>query len=391
MASRDRLKAGDKADAIRKHLRDILVESELKEVAKRRKSSLNVDSQDAGQMLRDLTRNLPMNDALARILRQSFELPYDRPGASPQAKRMDGEKPKREPREAPPFDPQRYPSAFKAKGGDGQERGIRLYKLPLGGSRTISFATDVENDYFDRTDDPGTLSLAVMGPSTAGADGRGEPLPGEEGDRLSITRASPTDGTIKVGVRATGAMNVGDTVELQARLSSPAGDLTEIVLVRITDPERKPPQQRPELEPPIGIPDLVLCSREGGEGRKSWDDVNEAGVEMDYGVVVQPFIDEDKLSRIYVNVDSKVLKDFKGSAKSSEASELAERRYVSAVYFHTLFLFATTKSREYDLQQGAGETRKQVEIADYISDLFSASYAQFLLNFDTADLMEAIG
>jgi hypothetical protein len=186
-------------------------------------------------------------------------------------------------------------------------------------------------------------------------------------------------------------MNVGDTVELQARLSSPAGDLTEIVLVRITDPERKPPQQRPELEPPIGIPDLVLCSREGGEGRKSWDDVNEAGVEMDYGVVVQPFIDEDKLSRIYVNVDSKVLKDFKGSAKSSEASELAERRYVSAVYFHTLFLFATTKSREYDLQQGAGETRKQVEIADYISDLFSASYAQFLLNFDTADLMEAIG
>jgi hypothetical protein len=54
-------------------------------------------------------------------------------------------------------------------------------------------------------------------------------------------------------------------------------------------------------------------------------------------------------------------------------------------------LFATTKSREYDLQQGAGETRKQVEIADYISDLFSASYAQFLLNFDTADLMEAIG
>src|SRR3546814_11899582 len=70
MASRDRLKAGDKADEVRKHLRDMLLASELREIAKRRKSSLNVDSGDAGQMLRDLTRNMPMNDALTKILRQ---------------------------------------------------------------------------------------------------------------------------------------------------------------------------------------------------------------------------------------------------------------------------------------------------------------------------------
>jgi hypothetical protein len=390
MASRDRLKAGDKADAIRKHLRDILLESELKEVAKRRKASLNVDSQDASQMLRELTRNLPMNDALARILRQSFELPVARPGGARQDKRMNGERPRREPREAPPFDPQRYPSAFKARGGDGQEGGMRLYKLPIGGSRTISFATDVENDYFDRTDDPGTLDLAVMRPSASGGGGGTDPIPGEEGEILSVTRSSPADGTIKVGIRASGEMNVGDTVEVRARLSSPATELTETVLVRITNRERKPPRQEPQAEPPIGIPDLVLCSREGGEGRKSWEDVNEAGVEMDFGVVVQPFIDEDKLARIYVNVDSTVLKDFKGSARSSEASELAERRYVSAVYFHTLFLFATTKSRKYDLQQGDGDSRRNVELSEYISDLFSASYAQFLLNFDTVDLLEAI-
>lgn len=391
MASRDRLKSGDKADAIRKHLRDMLLDSELKEVAKRRKSSLNVDSQDAGQMLRDLTRNLPMNDALAKILRQSFQLPYDRPGAAPRDKRMNGEKPKREPREVPPFDPQRYPSMFKAKGGDGQQGGIRLYKLPIGGSRTISFATDVENDYFDRTDDPGALNLAMLRPSKAGGGGGSDALPAEDDDVLNVTRASPAEGTIKVGIRATGELNVGDIVELHARLSSPSGELTDTVLVRITDPERKPPQKKPDIEPPIGIPDLVLCSRDGAEGMKSWEDLSEGGVEMDYGVVVHPFIDEDKLSRIYINVDSTVLRDFKGSAKSSDAGELAERRYISAVYFHTLFLFATTKSRKYDLQQGEGEARRDVELSDYISDLFSSSYAQFLLNFETADLLEAMG
>lgn len=85
MASRDRLKAGDKADAIRECARDMLLASELPDIARRRKASLSVDSGDAGQMLRDLTRNLPMNEALTRILRQTFDLSDQRPGPSPQA------------------------------------------------------------------------------------------------------------------------------------------------------------------------------------------------------------------------------------------------------------------------------------------------------------------
>jgi len=34
--------------------------------------------------------------------------------------------------------------------------------------------------------------------------------------------------------------------------------------------------------------------------------------------------------------------------------------------------------------------RRSVELSEYISDPFSASYAQFLLNFDTADLLETL-
>lgn len=389
MASRDRLKSGDTADAIRKHLRDLLLQSELKEIAKRRKSSLNMDGADAGQMLRDLTRNLPMNDALTKILRQTFDLP-DRSGSA-EARKDEGDRPKREPREAPPFHPQRYPSSFRAKGGDGLEGAHRLYKLPLGGSRMIAFATDVENDYFDRTDDPGELTLAVMKPAQAGGSGGTASLPSQEGEALSVTRASPTDGTIRVGVRATDEMAAGDIVELKATLTSPQGDFIETVMVRITDPELKPPKPRPETEPPLGIPELVLCSKAGGEGRKSWDEIQDSGIDMGFDVVVQPFVDEDKLSRIYVNVDSSILKDFNRGAKSLEAAELAERRYVSAVYFHTLFLFATTKSRKYDMRRGEGEGAEDVEVQDFIADVFSSSYAQFLLNFETSDLLDAMG
>lgn len=393
MASRDRLKAGDQADAIRRHVRDILMVSELREIAKRRKSSLNVDGGDAGQMLRDLTRNMPMNEALTKILRQTFSIPDQKLGAARRKEHDEAPRPRKEPRDAPPFDPKRYPSTFRAKGGESREHGLRLYGLPEGGSRTISFATDVENDFFDRTDDPGGLTLSVMRPSDpqgGGGGGNARPTPAKDGSLLDVVRTSPNEGTIKVGVRAAGDTKVGDTLRLDATLASPHGDLTETVLVRITEPERLPPRKAPDVEPPLGIPELVLCSRAGGEGSKSWEEINEGGVEMNHGVVVYPFVEEEKLSRIYVNIDSSVLRDFVSGAKSSEAIELAERRYISAIYFHTLFLFATTKSRKYDLRRGDGVGGEDVDLADYVSDLFSSSYAQFLLNFDTTDLIDAI-
>ena len=235
------------------------------------------------------------------------------------------------------------------------------------------------------------MTVALMRPATAGGGGGIPALPSQEGDALNVTRASPADGTIRIGLRASGQVTTGDLIELKATLSSPQGDLIETVLVRIADPERQPPKPRPDAEPPLGIPELVLCSKEGGEGRKSWDELQEAGIDMNFDVVVQPYVDEDKLARIYVNVDSSVLKDFNRGAKSTEAAELAERRFVSAVYFHTLFLFATTKSRKYGLRRGDDGAPEDVEVADYISDIFSSSYAQFLLNFETSDLLDAMG
>lgn len=271
----------------------------------------------------------------------------------------------------------------------GQEGKVRLYRLPAGGSRTISFATDVENDYFDRTDDPGRLTVALMRPAAAGGGGGTPALPSEEGEILGVTRASPADGTIRIGLRATSEMATGDMIELRATLSSPEGDLVETLLVRIADPERQTTKPRSEAEPPLGIPELVLCSKEGGEGRKSWDELQDAGVDMNFDVVVQPYVEEDKLARIYVNVDSSVLKDSNRNAKSVEAAELAGRRFVSSVYFHTLFLFATTRSRKYGVRRG-DDASEDVEVAEYIADIFSSSYAQFLLNFQTSDLLDAM-
>lgn len=393
MASRDRLKDGDTADALRKHLRDLLLGSELKDIARRRKSSLNVDQGDAGAMLRDMTRSLPMNETLAKILRQSFAVPQQRSGETDKANRDNKDKPKREPRETPPFNPQRYPTAFEVRGGDGQEGGLKLFKLPKGGSRTISFATDVENDYFDRTEDPGSLALAIMRPGQAGnGGGGGSPEPAREADHLDVARASPSDGTIRVGVRASSSLQVGDTVEMRATLSGPEGDFIETILVRITDPEQKPPRLEPQTDPLPGIPELVLCTRDGRGETKSWEAVEESGLEIGNETVVIPYVDDgDKLSKIFINLDSTVLRDFSSGAKSEEAIEVVKSRYISAVYFHSLFLFSTTKSRSYELTREKDGAPRTVELTDYLSDLFSSSYAQFLLSFETSEILESLG
>src|SRR3546814_19007978 len=99
-------------------------------------------------MLRDLTRNMPMNDALTKILRQTFDIPDQRPGTSLKKEREEPSRPRKEPRDAPPFHPQRYPSTFPAQGGAGREGGLKVSQLHPGGSRTISLGTDAVHDFF---------------------------------------------------------------------------------------------------------------------------------------------------------------------------------------------------------------------------------------------------
>ena len=59
-----------------------------------------------------------------------------------------------------PFLPQRFPSQFKVNSktkGD-----TEVANIPLNGEKTIRFSTDCANDYFDRTDEPGELKIAIL-------------------------------------------------------------------------------------------------------------------------------------------------------------------------------------------------------------------------------------
>ncbi len=390
MASRDRLKDGDESRKLRQRLSQLLADGRLKDIHKRRKASITVESKDAEDLVRNITRNLPIRNELAELLGQSFKLHDKRSGRrNEKARKMRQKKPN----ESPAFSPQRYPSVFSLDVNSRNLEEIPMVSLPMGGSRTVSFSTDVEDQYFDRVDDPGELHIGLLGLAPNDEEGGDRPgLPGAVDTVLNVTKSSPHNGTIKVNIKPTMEVKVGDAVKLHASLSSPGGPLDQIFMVKISEPTKTPKEQNKGEQPDnrLGLPKLHMIYKESHNNGITWEQLEENGISMDHNVVVYPLVTEESLSDLYINMDSSVWLSHRSKLQNEETIEVAEKRYVSAVYFHTLFLYTITKNRKYGVTQANGEDQHHVEITDYIGDLFQTFYAQFLLNFDTQELIAAL-
>ena len=175
MASRDRLKGGTESRSLRRKLAELLASGRLKDIHKERKTSITVESGDAEELLRNLSRNLPIRDELADLLSQTFKLGDKRDGKRNEKAR---ETARKERREKPAFSPKRYPSYFKIDAKPANGEVIPMVQVPFGGERTIRFSTDVEDQYFDRVHDVGELQIGLLEPTpnqTEGGDRPGQP------------------------------------------------------------------------------------------------------------------------------------------------------------------------------------------------------------------------
>ncbi len=387
MASRDRLKSGDKTAELRTLLRDLLLKSRLVEINKQRKNSISVEGGDAKDLLKSFSKNLPLNKDLMRLLNQTFKIEQQ---DQDKKKPDDADKPKPK-KEKEPFNPKRYPSFFKLKSGGGSD----LISIPEGSEKTIQFSTDVEDTYFDRGEDPGDLKVSILKRRTNTAEGGDQP--GEVDspeDLLDIRKSSPRDGTIRIGLAATSELQVGDELEIKATLGGPE-DLESRFFIKIVEPQKEQKETKKpdeEAEPPMGLPELQLVFKEPREDHPddlTWEKLGEAGIEMDWSVPMFPSVGEDgNLDRIYINIDSTVFRNYlsRQGAIGMEQQQVAENKYISSVYFHAIFLFSITKNKKYEMKQG----EKPIDLQDYLKDVFSSYYSEFLLNFGMEDLMSTI-
>ena len=156
MASRDRLKEGEEARVLREFLRNKLgsKRGRLAEIEKQRKNAISVEGGDTTELLKSLANNLPMNPELIQLLSQTFKLNQGNGTQKKQTKQ--NKKPYKE-----PFNPKRFPSYLKLRT---KNDGLKpIAQIPLGGDKAIYFETDVEDHYFDRVEEPGSMRIALLG------------------------------------------------------------------------------------------------------------------------------------------------------------------------------------------------------------------------------------
>lgn len=392
MASRDRLKDGEETSALRKFLADKLgrKNGRLAEIQKRRKDTISVESRDASDLLKSVARNLPHDKALLKLLGQTLSLDQQ---LSDQQKRNSRKAASQKPKgkDSQPFNPQRFPTFFKRRVQGKTGKGV--VAVPVGGEKTVLFDTDVENHYFDRVDEPGDLQIVLLDFKTNKSQGgTAAGKVNQTEDVFNVRRSSPQDGTIKIHLNPREEAQVGDEARIKVKLSHPGGEFEEMFWARIsepTGPEQLSQKTAKEEIPNIALPELRLVHREGD---LTWAEVEEAtGTTMDFSTVMYPMVDGGKLEAIYINMDSTVLKNFKARTRNpnEEQLEIATRKYIASVYFHTLFLYAITKAHKYKVVQEE-DLDAEVDLSTYLQELFTTHYAEFLLNFGADEYMQLL-
>lgn len=401
MASRDRLKDGEETQQLRHLLANELSKADgrLAAIEKRRKQAAEIDtSADTQKLLRDFTKNMPIDSELIKLLGQTFKLDIKKEDTKKEHNTATKTKDEHEPQQ---FNPKRFPTLFRLKAKNDGE--TEISKIPTGSEKSIAFDTDIENDYFDRIDEPGELKLALISfrnNAVTGGDRAGTPK--DLTDIFNITHSSPKDGTIKIYLNPKNEIYLGNSVQIKATLTAPGEEFDQLFWVKITDPEipkAKTPKPE-EKNDKIGLPPLVFAYKnieDKTENAVSWEAVEEAtGNEMDYKTVMMPEAEGDNLTKIFVNMESSVLMNFKSKYKNPnlEQLEVANRKYYTSVYFHTLFLYTITKNRGYEIHQKVegNQIPELVDLGTYLKDVFDNYYSTFILNFGGInELMMGVG
>lgn len=395
MASRDRLKGGNESSQLREFLKNNLRKGRLSEIYKQRKDSISIEGANSGEdILRSFANKLPINGELRQLIGKTFKL-----DDKPKGKKI--ERPQhntntKKTKESVPFNPQRFPSFFNLRAKE--KNGRRFISIPLNGDKTLCFDTDVEDNYFSRVEEAGSMQIAPLGclrEANSSESGNDSGKKTRIEDFFCVTKRSPQKGTIKLVLQPQKDLQVGDEIEIRADLSSPGNDLTQIFWVKISEPLPPNPENVPSKieEELLGMPNMVQVfeTDSNNSGVMTWEKLE--GIDMDWDMIMYPLIEGEELTTIYINMSSSVLKDHISKQRkiTEEQINLAHKRYLSAIYFHTLFLYAINRRRGFMFIQQDGNQEKDVELAQYLCDIFNNHYASFLLNFGTNELMDTLG
>ncbi|KAB2952172.1 hypothetical protein F9B85_10190 [Heliorestis acidaminivorans] len=375
MASRDRLREGP----VTKSLLDVLVRElkqnhELRELNRMRRNQLIDKDAKSTDLIRNLAKKLHIDSDLTKLISKDSQLTFLGKVRRSAAEHLSGDKQR--------IDSKRFPTIFKLQGSkENNKQNVKA--IPLGGNGILKFETDVENEYFVRTTEPGELQVKILTLHRPNkADGGTAPgIPSEPTELFDIRKTGPSEGTIRLSLMPKESkLSVGDQIEVSVSLTSPDGDREVVVWIKVVESRNENPEDPPSnREAPPTLPEAIEVFQNNNEEKtlKTWADYNWNGEE-----VVTLLIDGGTIQAIAINMDSPAIRRYLGLKRNLTENIVTEikRRYFVNMYMHSLFLYGT-------MEKFVGNKHfNNIEINEVIEKTMRG-YGLFLLEMEDKNLL----
>jgi hypothetical protein len=375
MANRSNLKEGDSHQTLIDRLIQVLKSNEdLKELNQNRKNRILRESPGDEEILKTLFQSIPLDKDLVSLLKKGGNLDFLKNPRHAEDLDLSGNKSEQK----SPYVSKRFPSIFRLNLKD-DKSGKRVKSIPLNGRGVLEFETDVEDEYLFRPHQQGKFQIQILGPlnnDITGGTEKGKPKKVE--DVFNVTVSGPTNNSIKVTFEPKDNLSVGDEIELNARLSSPGGDLESTFYVRIVDPQKQQDKPREEKATPPALPRPVrVFEKAESENDVTWKLYGWTG--NDIVKVISGGESENVVEAIAINMDSFVVKRYlsRNRVNTENGIKFIKDKFFASVYLHSLFLYAI-----FDKLNKTSETEYDVE---ELIPVIMKPYSSFLLYANTDD------
>lgn len=357
MANRFSLKEGEALQTLLDELTKTVKANEtLKGLHQARKNRILRENKADEGILKDLFESIPLDPELLKLLKKGGNLNFLINSKRPESSNHSNGNRKKT--EKSPLTSKRFPSIFNLK-LDADNDGKKVKTVPLNGRGTIVFETDVEDEYLFRPHEKGELQIQILGPQQNQTTGGNALKPTKVEDLFNVTMTGPADNSIKITFEPKEHLSVGDSVALNARLSSPEGDLEAIFYVKIVDPKCEPlrPKEEKPNAPTLPKPIRVFQDAEDNE-HPTWKDFGWTGEDI---VKIIPDSDGENaktlIDSIAVNMDSHVVVKYlsKNRINTENGVRFIKDKFFTSVYLHSLFLYGildkinSSRDEKYDL------------------------------------------
>ncbi len=214
--------------------------------------------------------------------------------------------------------------------------------------------------------------------------------PNKVEDFFEVNQSGPSDGSIKLTLKPREELGVGGEIALNAKLTSPDGDMESIFYVKIIDPqkqENKNVEKEPEKPE---LPQLIKISKDKDsdewkqDNGQTWNEVEGWSEQSIIHVIPAEEGEEKIVSAIAVNMDSYSLQKYlsKNNAKSEKDIDYLKNQYISKIYLHGLFLYSILDKLKMQKNSEDKCLNENQSSEDLLAQIFK-NYSDVLIHLDT--------